>query len=168
MKSLIKKEFNRFINSPVFVTNAAFGLVLFIIGCILMVVKFDSLVNTISQSEFAFNIKDYIPVAMLAFICFSSFTTSITSSMISLEGKSFNILKSLPLKPYQIVKAKILTAVSVMIPCILFGDIIVFVKFKIDLLNIIYILIVSILLPLIAETLGIIVNLKYPKMDARK
>ena len=28
MRALIKKEFNRFINSPVFVTNAGFGLVL--------------------------------------------------------------------------------------------------------------------------------------------
>ena len=49
---------------------------------------------------------------------------SITSSMISLEGKTFSILKSLPVKPYTIIKSKILTAVLIMIPCILIGDII--------------------------------------------
>ena len=87
--------------------------------------------------------------------------------MISLEGKSFCILKSLPLKPYKIIKVKVLTAVMIMIPCILIGNIIVFTRFKFDFLNIVLLLIASVLLPLIAETIGIIVNLKYPRMDAK-
>ena len=53
------------------------------------------------------------------------------------------------------------------IPCILIGNIIVFIRFKIDFLNIVLLILVSFLLPLIAETIGIIVNLKYPRMDAK-
>ena len=170
IKALIKKELGRFISSPVFVTNAGFGLVLYILGCILAVAKFDSIANVFTQAEVAISVEyinNYIPVILFGFICFASFMTSITSSMISLEGKSINILKSLPIKPYTIVNSKVLTAVLIMIPCLLIGDIIVFIKFRFDLLNMVLILIASTLLPLISETIGIIVNLKYPRMDAK-
>ena len=170
VKSLIRKEFNRFINSTVFVTNAGFGLVLFILGCILIIVKYDKLANMLIEYNPSINlngITSYMPVVLFGLVCFSSFMTSITSSMISLEGKSFNILKSLPIKPYTIIKSKVLTAVIVMIPFFLIGDIIIFIKFHFDLLSIILILIASVLFPLISEKIGIIVNLKYPKMDAQ-
>ena len=169
-KALIKKELNRFINSPVFVTNASFGLVLYILGCILITVKFDSIAEMFTQIDSSISldyIKGYLPVIFFGFICFTSFMTSITSSMISLEGKSFTILKSLPIKSYKIVKSKILSALIIMFPIILIGNVIIFTRFSFDLLNIILILFASVLLPLIAETIGIIVNLKYPKMDAK-
>jgi len=170
IKAMIKKEFNRFINSTVFVTNAGFGLVLFILGCILVTIKFDGIVDMIIKSIPDVSLEQitrYMPVLLFGFICFTGFMTSITSSMISLEGKSFNILKSLPIKPYRIIKAKVLTALLIMIPCILIGDLIVFIRFKFDLINIILILMASVLIPLISETIGIIVNLKYPRMDAK-
>lgn len=169
-KSFIKKELNRFFNSTVFITNAGFGLVLFIIGCILFIIKFDSVANMIKQIEPTLTveyIRNCIPVLLFGFICFASFMTSITSSMISLEGKSFNILKSLPIEPFVIVRSKILTAVLIMIPCILIGDIIMFISFRFSLVSILLILAASILLPLLSETIGIIVNLKYPRMDAK-
>lgn len=165
--SLVKKELNRFINSPVFITNAAFGLILFIIGCVYVSVKVD---DTFYKSIplLKGNIMDKImPLLLFAFISFSSFMTSITSSMISLEGSSLNILKSLPVKPYTIVKSKVLTAVMIMIPVLLVGSTIIFIKFRFSLVYIILITIACIILPLISETIGIIVNLKYPKMDAK-
>lgn len=170
IKALIKKEFGRFINSTVFITNAGLGLVLFIICTIVITVKFDGLVESLTQNISTMSIeyiKNYMPIVLFGLICFTSFMTSITSSMISLEGKSFNILKSLPVKPYTVVKAKVLAAVLTMIPCILIGDMIIFIKFKFDLLSIILITIASVVLPFLAEIIGIIVNLKYPRMDAK-
>lgn len=169
-RALIKKEFSRFINSTVFITNAGFGLVLFVLGTILITVKFDSIADMLIKGFTDIDldyIKNCMPVLLFGFICFTSFMTSITSSMISLEGKSFNILKSLPLKPYKIVKSKILTAIIIMIPCILIGDLIIFIRFKFDIISIILILLASILFPFLAETIGIIINLRYPRMDAK-
>ena len=169
MKALIKKELNRFINSPVFVTNAGFGLVLFVIGCIAMVLKFDTLIEMLTGEGINMTIEQinsYIPLITFAFVCFASFMSSITSSMISLEGKSFSILKSLPVKPRTIIMAKVLTAVLIMLPFILIGDLIIFINFQFNILEIIMILASSVLLPLVAEMIGIAVNLKYPKMDA--
>ena len=170
MRALIKKEFSRFINSPVFVSNAGLGLVLFIIGCIFLTFKYDSTIESIANSNPMMNLdafKNSLPIIFIGFICVTSFMTSITSSMISLEGKSFSILKSLPIRPYNIIKSKVLTALIIMLPCMLVGDIIIFIKFKFDFLNIVLTLIASVLFPLISATIGIIVNLKYPRMDAK-
>lgn len=170
VKSLIKKEFSRFINSTVFITNAGFGLVLFIIGCIIFSIKYENIINMLIGNGEFFKpeyIESIIPLVLFTFISFSSFMTSITSSMISLEGKSINILKSLPIKTYKIVQSKVLTAVLIMLPCILIGDIICFIRFKFDIIDIVLILIASVLFPVLSETIGIIVNLKYPKLDAQ-
>lgn len=167
--SFIKKEFNRFVSTPVFITNAGFGLILFLIMCIVASIRYDSLVTSL-LSEGTKITKEYInsllPLIMFALICFSSFMTSITSSMISLEGKSFNLLKSLPLKPINIVLYKVLASLFIMIPCLLIGDLIIFIRFKFNIISIILILIATFLFPFFSELIGIIANLKYPKMDA--
>ena len=164
-KSFIKKEINKFVSTPVFITNAGFGLVLYIILCIIIAVKFDSF--TVPDASFNIEtIKSNLPVYIFGLICFSSLMTSITSSMISLEGKTFNLLKSLPVKPKQIVYYKILTSLIIIIPFILIGDIILFIKFNLDIISIILLIIASILLPIVTESIGILVNLKYPKIDA--
>ena len=169
MWSLIKKELNRFINSPVFVTNAAFGLILFLIVCILVCVKFETIVNSIIASEPSLTIEiinTYLPVILFGFICFSALTSSITSSMISLEGKSFIVLKSLPVNTFKILLSKVLTAVIIMIPILLMGDIIMFVMFPFHILEMMIMILASIVLPWVAEMIGILINLKYPKLDA--
>ena len=168
--SLIKKELNRFINSPVFVTNAAFSLVLFLIGCILICVRQDYIFDKIAMQGLNITIeqiKFYMPVLLFGFICFASLMSSITSSMISLEGKSFNILKSIPVSPFKIVISKVFTAVLIMFTFILIGDILIFIKFNFSFIQILIILVSSIVLPVVSETIGIIVNLKYPKMNAK-
>lgn len=167
--ALIKKDLNRFINSPVFVTNAGFGLVLFLVACISLCIKSDSLLQMLGSKGVEATreqILAYIPVILFGLICFTSFMSSITSSMISIEGKNFYILKSLPIKPFSIILSKVFTAVIIMIPIILVGDLIVLIKFKFNILETIIVLISSIVLPLLSETIGIVVNLKYPKMDA--
>ena len=167
--SLMKKEFNRFINSPVFIVNAAFGLVMYLIGCIAISIKFEGTINSLISQGVPITpeqIKTYLPVALFGFLCLSSLMTSITSSMISLEGRSFNILKSLPVSPFKIILSKVLTAVTMMIPAILIGDIIMFIRFEFSIFEILVILAMSIIMPIIAEIFGIIVNLKYPKMNA--
>ena len=167
--AFIRKELNRFFSTPVFIMNAGFGLVLFLIVCVIVCIKFDNIALTIVEESENIGldmIKSYLPLIMFGLVCFSSLMTSITSSMISLEGKSFNILKSLPLKPLEIVLYKILTALVIMVPCIILGDIIIFIRFGFDIISMILILLASIILPFVSEMIGIMINLKYPKMDA--
>lgn len=167
LAALVKKEFKKFMSSTTFVVNAAFGLVLFLIGCGVLTFN-NSLIETFS-AQFGITTEEVIaliPMMLVGFIIFSSLMTSITSSMISLEGRTFNILKSLPTKPYTIIKAKVLTALIVMIPCFLIGDAMVIIKYGCNLPELLLVLAASIIVPVFAETIGIVINLKYPKLDA--
>lgn len=169
--ALIKKELNKFVSSPVFVINAGFGLVLFIVACVLLVTNGEGLLSQFMETEDGLvlveRILSFIPAVLFGLIFVTSMMTSITSSMISLEGKAFNILKSLPVSAMTIIMAKVLAAIVVMVPIILVGDLIMFVKYDFNVWQILMIIVTSIIMPMAAELIGIIINLKYPKMNAK-
>ena len=168
-QAFVKKEINVFISTPVYITNTGFGLVLYIIGCIYISLKFNSLAAKLILSRPGLTldkINNFLPVISFGLLVFTALMTSITSSMISLEGKAINILKSMPIKPFEIIIYKVISALVVMIPCILIGDIILFIRFKFNIISILLLLILSFILPLVSELIGIIMNLKYPKLDA--
>ena len=91
--------------------------------------------------------------------------TSITSSIISLEGRNISILKSLPIKPKTILMAKVKAALLITTPAMFVGDLIMFIRFRTNILEAILLIILSILMPLISHLVGIIINLKYPKLE---
>ena len=168
MVSFIKKELNKFFNTPVFMINAGFGLILYIFISIAVCIKFNDISSVITTGESSINIdllNNYIPAFIFLLLCFGTFMTSITSSMISLEGKKFSLIKSLPIKPFDISLYKVLSSLIVMIPFLIIGDIILFVNFKINIISIILLLSSTIILSYLSEIIGIIINLKFPKTD---
>ena len=165
-KSLIKKELNTFFKTPVFIVNAGFGMVLYIVMAIAVSLKLD---NFIDAFTLAFDKKVVLNnLSMLVFllIAFTAFMTSITNSVISLEGKNINILKSLPVKTKTILISKVLSSLLLTTPVLLIGDLILFVRLEISIVECILLVVLSILLPLASHFIGIIVNLIYPKLDA--
>ena len=170
MRALMIKEGRKFISSPVFLVNAGFSLLLYLIAVIMMVVNFDWIISMFSSAGLGLSkeeILNFMPVIVAGLIVFCALMTSITSSMISLEGGTINILKSMPVSAFKIIMAKVLTAVLIGVPVFLIGDVVLFIKFDFSVLQMLIILALSIIVPIVAEVLGIIVNLKYPKMDAR-
>ena len=169
--ALVRKEIGKFVSSPVFVINAGFGLVLFIIVCVLGCINVDGLLAQVDEMGIeglsADKVMGFLPAIMFGLVFMMSMMTSITSSMISLEGKSFNILKSLPVSPMTVIMAKVLAAMVVMVPVFLVGDLVVFAKFGFDVWQVLMIIVASVIMPMVAELVGIMVNLKYPKMDAK-
>ena len=170
IKSLIKKELNTFFKTPVFIINAGFGLVLFVVAALTATIKFDALLPILTDKN-GINLSknlilDNLSILVFLLMMFTSFMTSITNSVISLEGRNINILKSLPVKVKTILMSKIYSSLILTTPVLLLGNIILIIKFKIGVLDSILLIILSILTPLISHFIGIIVNLKYPKLDA--
>ncbi len=169
--ALIRKELNKFISSPVFVINAGFGLILFVIACVLLALNGEGLLSQFMEMEndsvLIERILSFIPAVLFGLVFVTSMMTSITSSMISLEGKTFNILKGLPVSAMTIIMSKVLAAIIVMVPTILVGDLIMFIKYDFNVWQILMIVIASVVMPMAAELIGIIINLKYPKMNAK-
>ncbi len=168
--ALVAKELKRFFTSPVFIINSGFGLVLMVVATIGLVTNLKGLVAGFSsglEAEISIDtVMQYISKIYLCLVVLMSFMTSITSSMISLEGKNIEITKSLPVSSKRILFAKILTSNIISIPVILICDIIFFIAFKIKILDILLIILASIIFPTFSAILGLIINLKHPKLDA--
>lgn len=168
--ALIHKEMKRFFSSPVFIINAGFGMVLMVAVTIAISINFEGMINSIMQGkniEISISeIKAMMPKIFYGFVVFISCMTSMTSSMVSLEGKSFNITKSLPVEEEKILLSKVLTSNIISIPVILLCDIIFFITFKVAIIDILFIVLASIIMPTFTALIGILMNLKYPKMDA--
>ena len=164
-RSLIRKELNIFFKTPVFIVNAGFALVMYIIIVIGLSIKYDSVVKIIIEVLPKEIINNYLSIFIFIIITFAAFMTSITNSVISLEGRNINILKSLPIKTKEILLSKVYAALTITTIPIIIGDIILFIRFKLNILEMLLLLVFSILIPLISHFIGIIINLKYPKLD---
>lgn len=169
-KSLINKELSTFFKIPVFIINAGFALLLFILATIVISFKFDSVIPFLTDSK-GFNlskdlIMDNLSLLIFALISITAYMTSITNSVISLEGRNINIIKSLPISTKTILMSKIYSSLILTTPVLLMGDIVLFIKFRINVIDMLLLIVLSILIPLVSHFIGLIVNLKYPKLDA--
>ena len=166
----MKKEFGTFFKIPVFIVNAGFGLVLFIILVIMLILKLDGALASIADEETGLGlakelITNNLSLIIFALVTFTAAMTSITCSMISLKGKNISILKSLPVKTKTILMSKVYTALLITVPVLILGDIALFIKFRTNILEAFLLVLLSILMPLANDILGTIINLKYPKLD---
>ena len=165
MTSLIKKEFNIFFKTPVFIVNAGLGLVMYLIAVIALSIKFDAVISVLSEDFEIETIMSNISIIIFVLISFGSYMTSITNSVISLEGKKINILKSLPINTKTILMSKVYASLIITTIPMLIGEIILFIRFRLSIIEMILLLAFAILIPLISHLVGIIINLKYPKLD---
>lgn len=169
-RSLVKKEMSTFFKTPVFIINAGFSLVLFLIAVIVIALKHDTIMPLLIAQLSVLDLKEEIimnniPIIILILISFASYMTSITNSIISLEGRNIMILKSLPIKTKTILIGKILACLKITTPVLFIGDIILFIVLKISVIDSLLLLILSILIPLVSHFIGLIVNLKYPNLN---
>lgn len=170
LSALVSKELKRYFSSTVYIFNTSFGLILLLIITIAMSVNINGVINTITEGEgMGIDINTIISLMPKIFFCLVTYTacmTSITSSSISLEGKSFNITKSLPISVDTILLSKILMSCIITMPVILISDLIFFIAFQVEIIDILFILTISILMPILIAIIGLFTNLKYPKMNA--
>lgn len=169
LKALIKKELNRYFSSNVYIFNTMLMPVLLLIITIAICINIDATLSFLLKSSNPGNMEKiigYIPYIFMALISSTGFFTSITSSSISIEGKSFNLTKSLPISNRLIVLSKIIASDIIVLPFILVSIIMLTIFYRLSLLNIVMMILIGIITPTITAVFGIIVNLIYPKMDA--
>ncbi len=163
--ALARKEIKRYFSSSVYMFNTAVGLFMCVIVSVLLCFKGAEVFNMIANYLGMEN-KLSITAFFYVFILFMAFSTSITSSSISLEGKTINITKSLPISEKTILKSKILACFVIELPFLLVSDIIFSAKFNPGIWYILLLLVMNVVVIFITACLGLYFNLKYPKMDA--
>lgn len=169
--AMVKKEMTKYFSTPVLLMNTAMGLVFFVIAVGILCFKFDDMAASLTSSVEDFpltvdQMRSFIPGVTFAMVAFASLLTCITATMISLEGKAFNMLKVLPISGRKVLLTKVLAAVLLIIPVTLLGCLVMCFRFEFGVLDTLLVLIGVIAMPLVTELIGILLNLKYPRFNA--
>ena len=162
LRNLINKELKQYFSIPMYLLNTIFpGVIYFglcVAVCVLGKDKAFMFLNALPDS-FKVN-ADVLPIMILSIMMGS---LVITGCSISLEGKTFWILLSHPIKPMQIFLSKILTnlIISGSICIISYPFILTFIEMEYAWIY----LIVPFASSVMSSTLGLLINLKFPKME---
>lgn len=160
--SLIRKEVKRYFASPIYVINTIIGPVLLLGMSIATVFMGEKVLATILEVDI---VKEIIPVFLIVMVCGTLVLSCTTNSSISLEGKNLWILKSSPIKPIVIFKAKIALNLLLILPALLISDIIFAFSLKLSVIQFIWLIVISGIFSLIVPIVGIIINLLFPKFN---
>ena len=163
--SLAMKEIKRYLSSTVYMFNSSFGLVLALVLTIILCLKGKEMLVSLLSS---YGMTNTISVELLFYglILFTGAFTSITSSSISLEGKTINITKTLPISYKTILNSKILYCFIIELPFFLISELIFIFRFGMSLTYFMQIIALTFILIFISAVIGLLVNLKYPKLNA--
>lgn len=169
--AIVRKEINRYFSTPVLLMNTAIGLVLFLVAVGALCFKFEDVVNYLisSTEEFPLTTDEaqmYLPSIAFILVAFASLMTFITATMISLEGRAFNLLKTMPISGVKVIMTKVLAAMLLIVPVTLAGCIVMFARFQFGVLEMLLVLIAVIAMPFVTEMIGILINLKYARFDS--
>lgn len=111
--AMLRKELRCFFSMPNYMLNCGIGVIFALMLAVAIIVKGDSLLVSMFPVGEGSN---YIPAIYCAAICFCIFTCNPASVSISLEGKSFSILKAMPLRAIDVFAAKALAGFVIILP----------------------------------------------------
>lgn len=162
LKALYKKELKRYFSTSIYVMNTGFGPIILILGSILLFfVKTEQIKVILETEELLLMVKQVLPFAIALIVA----TASTTSSAISLEGKNLWIIKSAPIKVSDWFLSKMLVNLTITIPAVFIGGILLGIQFKSSVLQ----MLLNILLPFVysyfTAVFGLVINLKFPVFD---
>ncbi len=162
LKALCIREAKRYFSSSIYVTNTIIGPIM---GTIIAVALCVSGVNMVKNTlPIEIDIAGLLPFAFAAVFCMM--TT--TSTAISMEGKQFWVVKSLPIPTKVLLDSKILLNLGLMLPFYAVSEIAMIIALKPDVVELIWLLFIPADLILFAVVFGITVNLKFHSFDWEK
>ena len=145
--SLLKLEFLKYISKSVIVLNTLGSGVLYLMY--IFVERFNLLGDSMGQMS---GLSIVLGALMLGM-------TPTTTTSISLEGKAFNIKKSLPIRPREVILAKVLLNIMVLTPIIIVGGVLTLILGTEDIMGASINALVLIIVVMGSSTLGMLINL---------
>lgn len=159
LKALYQRELKRYLASSIYVINTVVGYVIMVMSAIaLFIMGIDKLEQMMQMQGIIEKFAPFILAAMAAI-------TTTTSSSISLEGKEWWIVKSMPIQTKDIFNSKILVNLTIAIPAYIISVILFCLTIKTTLMGYILLILVPLVYILFISVVGITVNVKMPVFD---
>ncbi len=164
--ALYKREFKRYFASSVYVTNTIISPIMGILfaGAMLFVtpVELETMaVDFYEQSGMMLQIRNMLPMALATVFCIMP----ITAVSISMEGKQWWIIKTLPISAKHLLDSKLLMNLSILAPCCGISVIMAAIGQKVTPVEFVWLLLVPFLSMIFSCVFGQTVNLKLPVFD---
>ncbi|MDY0211049.1 MAG: hypothetical protein RBQ91_06585 [Acholeplasma sp.] len=161
-KSLILKEFKTYFSIPIYVLNTGLGVVI-IFALSVASLFFKSDIETVLVELTSMNMS-LVPLLLVVF-GFSITMTYTPSVSLSLEGKHFWILKSLPVDPFEVMLSKILFNVLLVVPVSVIGVLLLSYSLEFTAVEGLLLLLSIAAYSVLSSTLFSFVNLYFPKFE---
>ncbi len=159
LKSLYVREIKRYFSSSIYVTNTIIGPVMaVVISIALCVVGADKIISFLPLE---LNLLEILPLFVCAILC----TMTTTSTAISMEGKQFWVIKSLPVPTKTLLDAKILLNLTLLLPAYAVCVITLCIAFTPSFIQIVWLIIIPLVFLLFSVVCGITINLKWHSFD---
>ena len=103
--ALLEKEFRRFTSSPAYMLNCGLGILLLPIAGAALAWKGGTIISVLNE---VFGAREgCTPLILCALICVLASMNDMATPSVSLEGKTFWLVQSLPVTPWQVLRAKL-------------------------------------------------------------
>lgn len=160
--ALTKKEIKQYFNTPIYLINTIVPMVIYIgLAVAASFLGKEFALSFVSMLPSSFLVNFDVLVLMIFCLLVSGCVT--TGSSISLEGKHYWIIRSNPIKSTSIFASKILTNLIVTTVCVIVAF--PFIATFVEIVNVWWFIVVPVLTSLMASTMGLVVNLIYPKLE---
>lgn len=156
---LWKREFRRYFSSGVYMSNTIMGPIL---GTVLSAALFFMGIDRLTQAlPLPVDIPGLIPFLVAGIFCMMT----ASSVSVSMEGKSWWIIKTLPISTKAILDAKLLMNLALMLPFYLVSEVFLVLALKPGLPELVRLLAIPAVFMVFSCVYGISVNLKLPVLD---
>lgn len=102
-KALLRRELLHLASSPAYLLNCALGSVMLVVAGGVMLVQAEKIYTQASERIPA----EFLPLLLCAIVCGGLAANLLAAPAVSLEGKSFWIIRSLPVTAWQTLRAKL-------------------------------------------------------------
>lgn len=158
-KALYQKEWKRYLSSSIYVVNTALGDILMaVFGVAVFFADTEKLEETLQMPGIVAKVLPFMLAVMPAIM-------STTSCTISMEGKQWWLVKSLPVRTKDVLDSKILVNLTIALPCYVIAEIFACLAIKTTFLGYVLLLLVPIVYILFISVAGLSANLAFPVFD---
>lgn len=163
-QAMLAKEFGRFTASPTYMLNCGLGSVFLLVLGVMLVVKDDAFAKMMTQIFGAGGGRGVPVVIIVTAICMIASMNDMVVPSVSLEGKSIWIAQSLPVQPWDALRAKLMVQILVTGIPVLFCDICMCMVLRAGVVELFFGMVVSMLFVLFMALFGLMLGLKMPNL----
>ena len=162
--ALLTKEFKRFTSSPNYMLNCGLGTIFLPILGVAALIKGQTVLQTISRLFAGEEVEGYIVVIVITAVCLVVAMNDMVVPSVSLEGKNLWILQSLPVKPWNILRAKLGVQLLLTWLPVLFCEICLAVCLHMDIVKTLFILVIPIVFTGMMTVFGLFLGINMPNL----